>query len=343
MTLASAGSIAPNIPKPLKRKPDDEPTLPKKAVKKAKASFVADGDHGDDKNEGVEGNSGPGAIHGDSGQFEVDELGDRQHVHDDEVHEAERPQRNLMGEWLDNSIRLSSDGVEEMVGEAPVLKVEEVEQGEKGADEVDEVYVDTEEYFNGQRVGKPSEWNQTWESNGFFDPILDIYSLNEAVQLQKDLEKLESELIIRDRIPWVCNTVLPWSLDTIFYILSAHTRLVPSWRRRSCEDGYVTFATQLWMNICYMYFRSTSLILASTDVLQDDRRLPEGLVPAERDVETRPSLGTLGGFDYFLGLPTLEELAKKQRDLETLRMMRPICQKFALVSVFILSLQLLGS
>lgn len=82
---------------------------------------------------------------------------------------------------------------------------------------------------------------------------------------------------------------------------------------------------------------------ASTYILQANRRQPENSVSDERDVETRPSLGSRGGFDYFLGLPTLEELAKKQRDIETLRILRPIRQKFALVRGFILSLQLYNS
>ncbi len=79
------------------------------------------------------------------------------------------------------------------------------------------------------------------------------------------------------------------------------------------------------------------LNVASTYILQTNRRQPE---ISDNDVETRPSLGTWGSFDYFLGLPTLEELAKKQRDIETLRILRPISQKFPLVCGFILSLQL---
>lgn len=83
-------------------------------------------------------------------------------------------------------------------------------------------------------------------------------------------------------------------------------------------------------------------MLAFTYFLQEDRRR-ETLDPNQLNpVETRPNLGSLGGFDYFLGLPTLEELAKKQRDIEMLRIMRPICQKFDLVCVFILSLLLFG-
>lgn len=79
-------------------------------------------------------------------------------------------------------------------------------------------------------------------------------------------------------------------------------------------------------------------MFASTYILQINRRQPEISGTDELDVETRPSLGTRGGFDYFLGLPTLEELAKKQRDIETLRILRPISQNFPLVCGFILSL-----
>lgn len=86
-----------------------------------------------------------------------------------------------------------------------------------------------------------------------------------------------------------------------------------------------------------------SLIFAYTYILQINRRQPENSATYELDVQSRPSLGTRGGFDYFLGLPTLEELAKKQRDIEKLRTLRPISQKFPLVCGFILSLQLLSS
>lgn len=81
-------------------------------------------------------------------------------------------------------------------------------------------------------------------------------------------------------------------------------------------------------------------MFASTYILQINRRQPENSGTHERDVGSRPSLGTRGGFDYFLGLPTLEELAKKQRDIETLRILRPISQEFPLVCGFISSLQL---
>lgn len=84
-------------------------------------------------------------------------------------------------------------------------------------------------------------------------------------------------------------------------------------------------------------------MFASTYIFQANRRWPEHSVSDKRDEETRPSLGTRGGFDYFLGLPTLEELANKQRDIETLRMLLPIRQDFALVCAFILSLQLYNS
>lgn len=100
-------------------------------------------------------------------------------------------------------------------------------------------------------------------------------------------------------------------------------------------------------------------MFAFTYFLQEDRRRKaleeDRLRKAEEDrrrksldtnklkpVKTRPSLGFLGGFDYFLGLPTLEELAQKQRDIETLRIMRPIRQKFDWVCVFRLSLLLFG-
>lgn len=80
-----------------------------------------------------------------------------------------------------------------------------------------------------------------------------------------------------------------------------------------------------------------SLMFASIYILQINRRQPEISASDELNVERRPSLGTRGGFDYFLGLPTLEELAKKQWDIETLRTLRPISQKFPLVCGFILS------
>lgn len=86
-----------------------------------------------------------------------------------------------------------------------------------------------------------------------------------------------------------------------------------------------------------------SLMSASTYILQINRRQPENSGTHEPDVESRPNLGTRGGFDYFLGLPTLEELAKKQQDIETLRILRPISQEFPLVCGFILSLQLFNS
>lgn len=83
-------------------------------------------------------------------------------------------------------------------------------------------------------------------------------------------------------------------------------------------------------------------MFAFTYFLQEDRRRKSLHTNKLNPVKTRPSLGLLGGFDYFLGLPTLEELAKKQRDIETLRIMRPIRQKFDWVCVFILLLLLFG-
>lgn len=82
--------------------------------------------------------------------------------------------------------------------------------------------------------------------------------------------------------------------------------------------------------------------LEEDKTLEEDRRRKTLDTNKLKPVKTRPSLGFLGGFDYFLGLPTLEELAKKQRDIETLRIMRPIRQKFDWVCVFILSLLLFG-
>lgn len=81
-------------------------------------------------------------------------------------------------------------------------------------------------------------------------------------------------------------------------------------------------------------------MFAFTYFLQEDRRR-KTLDPSKiKPSENRPSLGLLGGFDYFLGLPTLEELAKKQRDIEKMRKMRPIRQKFDWVCIFLLSLPL---
>lgn len=80
-------------------------------------------------------------------------------------------------------------------------------------------------------------------------------------------------------------------------------------------------------------------MFASTYILQENRRGLEGPVPDKlNSVITRPNLGSLGGFSYFLELPTLEELANKQRDMETLRIMLPIRQKFDIVRVSILPL-----
>lgn len=207
------------VPKPVKRKPEDELPLSIIAVKKAKASSAADGDHGDD-----------------------DEL---------DYSEAEIPPQNSRRRWLEDSIRLSSGGLSELSRENLVEEVENVEQGDNDTNEEDEMYLEYEEHFNRRTIGIPRESKQVWESNEFFDPSLDIYPLNAAVQLQNDLENLESELVIRDRIPWVCNLPpLPWSLDTLFYIQFAHTRLMPSWCRKVSNGSCVTVAKQEWKNIC---------------------------------------------------------------------------------------------
>lgn len=154
--------------KPQKRKPEDELPLPKKVGKKTRASSAADGGHGD-----------------------YDEL--------DDDPDAVKPQQNSREKWLEDSIMYSEDSSEEVVKEDSVAEVSEGEQGEKGTDKVEK---DTED----QRIGKPPISNQTWESNESSDTLFDIYTLNGAVQLQEDLENLESELfVIRDRTPWVCN------------------------------------------------------------------------------------------------------------------------------------------
>lgn len=299
------------VPKPVKRKPEDELRLPNIAVKKAKASSAVDGDYGDN---------------------------DERDYSDEEI----SPQ-NLRRRWLEDSIPLLSSSLSEGSGEHLVEEVEEAEQSESDTNEEDEKYLDSELHFKGQSIGIPRDSKQPWESNKFFDPNIDIYPLNAAVQLQNDLEILESELVIRDKIPWVCNLSLPWSLDTLFYIQFAHARLMPSWCRRVSNGSYVAIVNQSWINICRLYFRSTSLMFASTYILQVNRRQPENSNSDECDGEIRPSLGTRGGFDYFLGLPTLEELANKQRDIETLRILRPIGQEFALVCGFILSLHIFNS
>lgn len=206
------------VPKPVKRKPEDELPLSIMAVKKAKASSVADGDHGDD-----------------------DEL---------DYSDAETPPQNSRRQWLEDSIRLSSGGLSELSRGNLVEEFENVEQGENDTDEEDGMYLDSDDRFNRRSIGIPRESKQVWESNEFFDPSLDIYPLNAAVQLQNDLENLESELVIRDRIPWVCNLSPPWSLDTLFYIQFAHTRLMPSWCRKVSNGSYVTVAKQEWINIC---------------------------------------------------------------------------------------------
>lgn len=169
------------VPKPVKRKPEDELPLQNIAVKKAKASSAVAGDLGDD-----------------------DKLG---------YSDAEITSQDLRTRWMEDSIRLSSGGLSEVSGKDLVQEAEEVEQGENDTNEGHESYLNSKIHFNGQSIGIPRESKQTWESNEFFDPNLDIYPLNAAVQLQNDLENLESELVIRDRIPWVCNLPLPWSLE----------------------------------------------------------------------------------------------------------------------------------
>lgn len=206
------------VPKTVKRKPEDELPLPNIAVKKAKASSAVAGDHGDD----------------DGLQYS-------------------------RSKWMDDSMRLSSDNLSEVSPEKPVEEVEEVEVSkENPVEEVEEVqqggndtteegqaYLDSEDHFKKQSIAIPDESNQTWESKQASNTKLDIYPLNAAVQVQKDLEKLESEMVIRDRIPWVCNLSRYWSLDTLFCIQFAHTWLMPSWCRRVSNGSYVAIAKQL--------------------------------------------------------------------------------------------------
>lgn len=174
-----ASSKARNEQKPRKRKPEDEPPLPKKVIKKTMTSSAADGYHAD-----------------------YDEL-------DDDLG-AEKLQKTSRERWLEDSILYSSDGPEEVIGEDSEEDVVDVKQREEGTDKGDEVFEDTEKHFSDQGIGKPRKSNQTWESNESIDNILYIYSLNEAVQLQKYLENLESEVLVtRNRTPWVCNLFLP--------------------------------------------------------------------------------------------------------------------------------------
>lgn len=232
--LESASLKARNKQIPLKRKPEDELPLPEKAVKKTKASSAADGDHGD---------------------YDKPEDGSS----------AARPKQNSWQKWLEDSILHSGESLQEVVGED---SVEEFDQGDKGKGKEEEVDVDTE------GIGKPCESKQTWESKGSFDPILDIYTLNEAVQLQEDLENLESELlVIRDRIPWVCDLFPPWSLNTLFYIMSAHTRLMPSWCRINSNKSYVNGAIKIWLNIYKLYLGPFSKCLP---LLTSSRKIDVG-------------------------------------------------------------------
>lgn len=180
--------------KPVKRKLEDELPLPNIAIKKAKALFAVNKYHGDDD--------------------------------EPDYSDAEIPLQNSR-RWQEDSMRLSSGGLSEVSKEDLVEEVEEVEQGGNDMNEEDEMYLDSEDHFSRQSIGRPRESKQTWESNQFSDLKLNIYPLNAAVQLQNDLENLESELVIRDRIPWVCNLSLHCSLDTLFYIEFAHTRLMP--------------------------------------------------------------------------------------------------------------------
>lgn len=155
------------VPKPVKRKPEDELPLPNIAIKKAKASSAVDGYHGDD----------------------------------------DEPQYS-MRRWMDDSLRLSSDKLSEVSKANPVEEVEEAQQGGNNTKDEDPEHLDSEKHFKKQGIAILVESNQTWESKQSSDPKIDIYPLNAAVQLQNDLENLESEMVIRDRIPWVCNLSL---------------------------------------------------------------------------------------------------------------------------------------
>lgn len=196
------------VPKAVKRKPEDELPLPNIAIKKAKASSAVDGYHGDD-----------------------DEL------------------QYSRSRWMDDSIRLSSDNLSQKSKENPVEEAKEVQQGGNGTNEEDQAYLDSEDHFKKQSIKQsiaiPDESNQTWESKQFSDCKLDIYPLNAAVQVQNELENLESEMVIRDRIPWVCNLSRYQSLDTLLCLQFAHTWLMPSCRRRVSNGSYVAVAKQL--------------------------------------------------------------------------------------------------
>lgn len=173
----TANSKARSKQKPQKRKPEeDELPLSRKVGKKARASSAADGDHSDH-----------------------DQL--------DGDPDAARPQQNSREKWLEDSIMYSEYSSKEFVKEYSVAEVAGDEQGENGMDKVKE---DNKNHFNDQTIGKPVISNQTWESNQTSDTLFDIYTLDEAMQLQEDLENLESELfVIRERTPWVCNLFLP--------------------------------------------------------------------------------------------------------------------------------------
>lgn len=200
--------------KAVKRKPEDDPSLPNIAIKKAKASSAEDRNHGDDN----------------------------------------EPQSSR-SRWLEDTLRLSSDKISEPSKENPVEEVEEVNQeGGNNTNEEDQAYLDSEDHFKKQNIKQsiaiPDGSDHTWESKQFSDLKLDIYPLNAAEQLQNDLEKLESEMVIRDRIPWVCNLSLRRSLGRLFCIQCAHTRLMRCWRRGVSSVSYVSVAMELWISIC---------------------------------------------------------------------------------------------
>ncbi len=175
------------VPKPVKRKPEDELPMPNIAIKKAKASSAVDGYQGDD-----------------------DEL------------------QYSMRRWMDDSLRLSSDKLSEVSKANPVEEAEEVQLGGNNTKDEDPEHLDSEKHFKldsekhfkKQGIAILVESNQTWESKQSSDPKIDIYPLNAAMQLQNDLENLESEMVIRDRIPWVCNLSLHWTHFSIYNLLT---------------------------------------------------------------------------------------------------------------------------
>lgn len=164
------------VAKAVKRKPEDDVSLPNIAIKKAKASSAVD-----------------------------------EYRRDDNEHQSSR------NRWLEDTLRLSSDKISEPSREVPVEEVDEVNQRGNDTNEEDQAYLDSEDRLKKQRIKQsiaiPDGLNDTCESKQSFDLKLDIYPLNAAVRLQNDLEILESEMVIRDRIPWVCNLSLHWSLD----------------------------------------------------------------------------------------------------------------------------------